>query len=96
LLLPFAVSLVLLGLSLYPLRAARIPLADIRQQSAWAARWDVRDAQIRQDRSAGRLDLVVKQVEVIHTLEDLGPDPQHWINNCASIYYGVRTITANP
>ncbi len=91
-----AALLLILGASLYPLRAARIPLSDLRQQSVWAARWDARDAQIRQDRSAGRIDLVVKQVEVVRTLEDLGPDPQHWINNCASIYYGVRTITALP
>jgi hypothetical protein len=83
-------------LCLYPLRAARAPLADARLQSTWAARWDARDAQIRQARSAGVRDIVVKQVEVIHTLEDLGPNPRHWINNCASIYYGVRSITANP
>ena len=91
-----AVLLLVLGLSLYPLRAARVPLADTRQQSVWAARWDARDAQIRQSRAAGVLDLVVKQVEVVRTLEDLGPNPSHWINNCASIYYGVRTITAAP
>jgi len=90
------VLLLVLGLSLYPLRAARVPLADTRQQSVWAARWDARDAQIRQSRAAGVLDLVVKQVEVVRTLEDLGPNPSHWINNCASIYYGVRTITAAP
>jgi hypothetical protein len=32
----------------------------------------------------------------VRTLEDLGPEPKHWINVCAAVYYGARSITANP
>lgn len=90
------VLLFIVGLSLYALRAARLPLAEIQQQAVRAARWDSRDMQIRQAIAAGEVDIVTQQVEVVYTLEDLGPDPRHWINNCASVYYGVHSITANP
>jgi len=86
----------LLGLSLYPLRAVRIPLDEIRVLAVWADRWDARDAQIWHDIAAGNSDIVVKQIEVVRTLEDMGPNPKHWINNCASIYYGVQSISAYP
>ena len=87
---------ILLAACLYPLRALPVVRADISRLSAWSARWDARDAQIRQSAAAGEMVLIVPQVEVVQSLEDIGPDPAHWINACATLYYRVGSITAQP
>jgi hypothetical protein len=92
----FAALVVVLGASLYPIHAARGLSQERDTLSIWADRWDARDFQIRQSISNGIFDIEVKQIEVVRTLEDLGPDPYHWINVCATVYYGARSIIANP
>lgn len=92
----FAALAIVLGASLYPIHAARGLYQERDTLSVWAERWDARDLQIRQSISNGILDIGVKQIEVVRTLEDLGPDPYHWINACATVYYGARSIIANP
>jgi hypothetical protein len=69
---------------------------DIERLSLTAARWDARDAQIRQSLAAGDLDVQVRQVDVVQSLEDMGPNPKHWINNCVTVFYGARSVVANP
>lgn len=86
----------LLLLSLYPFRASIVARKDMDQLSSWAARWDTRDQQIRQAVAAGNLDITVRQVEVVQSLEDIGPDATHWINKCASVFYDAHSITAAP
>jgi hypothetical protein len=38
----------------------------------------------------------VQQTDVVQTLEDIGPDPDFWINRCAAVYFGAGSITAKP
>jgi hypothetical protein len=91
-----AVLLALLAGGLYAVRLVVAPIPEQAQLSAWAVRWDARDAAIRSARAAGQRDLLVQEVEVVRGLEDLGPDPHNWVNGCAAAYYRVSTITARP
>ena len=86
----------LLAAALYPLRALAVPRADAAQLSVRAERWDARTAQISADRAAGQVDLQVREVDVVQSLEDMGPNPNHWINRCAAVYFEVNSITALP
>ena len=57
-----------------------------------AAAWDQRDLQIRQAKSEGVVDLVVTPWRCPCGLADIGPDANHWVNNCAARHYGLNTI----
>jgi hypothetical protein len=94
----FAVAalLLLFAASLYPLWAVQFQAQEQRRLSTWAARWDDRDRQIRQSLAAGAQDLQVREIEVVQSLEDMGPNADFWINRCAAVYYGAKSITANP
>ena len=90
-------ALVLLALvSLYPLRGVSSARRDIATMSVKAARWDGRHALILQAVAAGQMDVRVKELDVVQSLEDIGPHTEFWVNRCAAIAYGVHTIAANP
>ncbi len=91
-----AALVLLVAFSLYPLRAMTVVRADIARLAVRAERWDARNAEILQELAAGKQDIQVRQVDVVQTLEDMGPDPSQWINGCASDFYGARSITASP
>jgi hypothetical protein len=88
--------LALLGGGLYAGRHLSQLLPEQAVMPAWAERWDKRDAQIRAAAAAGELDLLVPQVEVVRGLEDIGPDPAHWVNRCTAAYYRVNSIRVVP
>lgn len=90
-------ALALLALaSLYPLRGLTTARKDMATLSVKAARWDARHAQIVSAVRAGQVDIRVQQVDVVQSLEDLRADPGNWVNLCAAIDYGARTIVATP
>jgi hypothetical protein len=91
-----AALIVILCASLYPIYAARSLVMEKQTLSTWAARWDARDQQIRQAVASGDFDVETKQIEVVRTLEDLGPQWNYWLNACAAVYYGAHSIVANP
>lgn len=92
----FAMLVVLFGCSLYVLRATGIARQDVARLSTWSVRWDARDIQIRQQLAANQPDVRVQQIEVVRTIEDIGPDTSFWINACAAAVYGAHSIQANP
>jgi hypothetical protein len=94
--LPAAALLLLMLVSFYPFRAASVQRYDLDRLSVWAERWDTRDQQIRQSLADGTNDVLAREIEVVWSLEDMGPNPSHWINRCAAILYGAHSITANP
>ena len=89
-------ALILFVCAVYPLRAVAALEPQHAEMTAWAARWDQRDAGIRAAIASGQMDLRVRQVEVVQGLEDIGPDPLAWVNRCAAGYYQVHSIVANP
>lgn len=89
-----AASLLLLAACLYPVRAVVLLRGEMNLLRDRAARFDERDAQIRADMAAGQTNIITREVEVVHTLADMGPSPDYWINFCARLYYGVESIEA--
>ena len=94
--LPLAALLLALVLGLYPLRGLQSIQIERERMAVWAERWDARDAGIHQQESAGLRDVQVQEIEVVRTLEDIGPDASRWVNVCAALYYDLSTISAVP
>ncbi|MGV8026819.1 MAG: DUF6056 family protein [Anaerolineaceae bacterium] len=86
--------IILLVLSLYPLKGAWAEWQQIPKWQAIAQAWDVRHADIQQKVSAGETFLTVKAFDSIGTVAELTDDPNYWVNTCAATYYGVEEITA--
>jgi hypothetical protein len=89
-------TLLLLAACAYPMRALPLQRAEIAQMQVKAERFDQRDAQIRAARAQGITNIQVQEVDVVQSLEDLGPDVDAWVNVCARAYYQVSGIWALP
>ena len=89
-----AVTLLLVILAIYPLRAALLSLRNAPEYQARAAAWDERETQIRTLRAQGETDLTIVQFDGIDGVKELDVDPNHWINQCAATYYDVNSIRA--
>ncbi|MHB9032108.1 MAG: DUF6056 family protein [Anaerolineae bacterium] len=87
-----AVSLVVL-FALASLVTAYTSLRLQPRLNAYASAWDQVDQHIRQARAAGQSAVVVPLVPNPARLDDLSPDPEFWVNQCVSAYYGL-TVTA--
>jgi hypothetical protein len=85
----------LLVTALYPLWTIRNNYKMVPQYQRHAARWDQRDASIRELAASGETNIVTWGLPGIANVNDLGPRPGHWINYCAAIVYGVDTISAS-
>ncbi len=88
--------IVLLGLGLYPLRAAASMLNDVKEYKAWASAWDKRETAILTAHTSGELNVVVRWLPNRYGVKDLDGSVTHWINSCAAQYYGVSTIRSVP
>lgn len=81
---------------LYPLRGLPVARQDAAELAARAARWDGRAAQIREQAARGVSVVEVRQADVVQGLEDIGPDPDFWINRCAAVVFDAGSIVAGP
>jgi hypothetical protein len=91
--------LVAAGLALtcfYPLRGLPGLQAEAHELQIRAVRWDTRNADILAKRTAGEVDLTVREIDVAQGQFDMGPDSSFWVNQCVADFYGVQSITANP
>lgn len=84
----------LLVAALYPLWTIRNNYKMIPQYQRHAARWDQRDASIRELAASGEENIITWGLSGIANVNDLSPRSGHWINYCAAIVYGVDTISA--
>ena len=90
------IALIALALfSLYPFRIAIKTLNTVNFYRQRANAWDLRDAQIRAARDEGEMNISVPEFDSLHGIKELDSNPNHWVNRCASRYYGVDTITAD-
>ncbi len=86
--------IVLVAVAVYAMRATQLPLREAQVLAVKAERWDARQAEILTQRAAGLQTIRVREVDVVSTLEDLTPQPEHWVNGCAADYYQVEQIIA--
>jgi hypothetical protein len=68
---------------------SRIPEFSFR-----AKMWDMRDAQIRELTLLGQREIEVRALDSLDGISELQETPDHWVNNCAEIYYGIDALWA--
>ena len=86
---------VLVILTLYPLRTAWRMFGEIPLYRQSAAVWDAREAQILAMKAQGEQDLVVPFLSEV-PIQDLGDHKGYRLNRCAAALYGVNSIVAVP
>jgi len=86
-------ALLLVLLSLYPLRALTVLAAELPAHRQRAAAWDARDLEIRQKRQAGEQDISVVALDSVAGLMDLHPETEWWVNNCAARTYQIESLS---
>jgi hypothetical protein len=85
----------ILFVSLSPILSAKDNFAETTRYRRWAQQWDLRDQVIRDSEEHGGKDIEVEQLRtIIPRVGDLSPNPDHWYNNCAEMYYGMSSIRA--
>ena len=77
-----------------PIYAARTALLEFPDYQLRGQMWDLRDAQIRQMSAAGQRNLTVRALDSWAQITELQENPDHWVNHCASNFYGVDSIKA--
>lgn len=92
----WAVALLVLALVL-PLNALRENLLRWPEWATFAREWDARDAFIRQQAAAGEAHIIIAPLSINLAerffLLTYDADPQAFVNQTASRYYGVTSIT---
>lgn len=87
--------IVVLGLLVFgPLLSARNTLELVQPAAFLAHTWDTRHQHIQMQKNAGATDIEVPSLPYSADLEDIGPDPKHWVNSCVAQYYGIKSIVA--
>lgn len=90
---PYLLMLLIFSLCLVSLPQLFItmPVYQLRAQL-----WDWRDAQIYTAIRRGTYDIELPALDSIAGVTELQADPGHWVNNCAELYYGMKSIKAVP
>lgn len=86
--------LLLLVVSLFPLYSTRKVINVMPTFMQRAEAWDNRDVQIRLQAEQGQKNITVTGFDSYAGLLEISPTSSNWVNGCAALYYGVRTITA--
>jgi hypothetical protein len=88
-------AVIIFFVSLSPILSAKDNYAETTRYRRWAQQWDARDLEIRESEERGVKDIeVVRLGTIIPRVGDLSPNPDHWYNNCAEMYYGLTSIRA--
>ena len=86
--------IMLVLLSLYPLKGTLQEWQQLPVWQAGARAWDARQQRVLDDISAGETSLTVQAFDSIGSVAELSADPHYWVNVCAANYYGVEEIIA--
>jgi len=86
----------LILISAYAVRSYPIALSEGQALAVKAELWDKQDQAIKVAKQAGQMDVIIKQYDVVDSLESLFDDPDNWLNRSAAAWYGVNSITALP
>jgi Family of unknown function (DUF6056) len=88
--------IIILGVGVLAITAAKNIYAQIPQYQRWAMYWDKRNDQILQAKQEGQTVVQVMEIDhMIQGVSELGADPFFWYNVCAARYYGIERIYAN-
>lgn len=92
-----AISLVLLlSVVVSPILLIRQNAAKLPFYTRWSQLWELRHEELL---AAGKMNLdEIRVMALDHVVSDVGelsPDPDYWYNNCAEMYYGIKSIYAD-
>jgi hypothetical protein len=88
--------IIILGVGVLAVIAAKNIYAQIPQYQRWATYWDMRNDQILQEKQEGQTVVQVMEIDhIIQGVSELRADPFYWYNVCAARYYGIERIYAN-
>jgi hypothetical protein len=87
--------LILMLLSLYPLRTVWRTFGEIPAYRQSAVVWDAREIEILAMKAEGQQDLVVRFLPEV-PVQDLGDHKGYRLNRCAAALFGVNSIVAVP
>lgn len=79
-----------------PLRAGASILGRLPELQANAARWEERDAALRQAAARGEQNVTTYALPQQDEVVDLTGDPRYQANRCMARYYGLETLRATP
>lgn len=86
--------LLLIMVCLFPLYSIRKVVKELPVFEQRAEAWDKRDLELRTLAAQGKKNITVTGFDSYAGLLEISPTPTNWVNGCAALYYGVRTITA--
>jgi hypothetical protein len=90
------VMIIILGVGVLAVTAAKNIYAQIPQYQRWATYWDMRNDQILQAKQEAQTVVQVMEIDhIIQGVSELRADPFYWYNVCAARYYGIERIYAN-
>jgi hypothetical protein len=90
-----SISLILvLFFCLYPLSTFQTRITEITIYANRAELWDSRNYDIKSQIELGKTALIVDALDSFSEIMELNQDERFWVNQCASRYYGVESITA--
>ncbi len=78
------------------LRTAQLTFGERTAYAAYARVWDQNEARILAARQAGAASVTITQLANPFGIEEPQPDPNHWVNNCLNMYYGLKIMTEAP
>lgn len=92
-LIPFLILLLIFTISVFslPQLYKNISVYHLR-----AELWDWRETQIQNSILRGNYEIVLPALDSIAGVTELQDNPDHWVNNCAELYYGMKSIRAVP
>ena len=87
------VFLILAGLVFTSYQSISSMIESIPYRRDYAARWDSRDARLKQDKIQGNEIVSAAGLEQYYGLHDLVFEPENWINACVAQYYGFKSVS---
>lgn len=78
----------------YPLSTLDVRRSDLNFYNNRAELWDMRQVEINNKLNEGQKNLSVTALDSFAEIAELGDDANYWVNQCASRYYGVESISA--
>jgi hypothetical protein len=88
---PVALLIIVILSSLGSLVSVYSALPQVRLK---AQLWDWRETQIKAAIQKGQYEIILPALDSISGVTEFQPEADHWVNNCAELFYGMKSIRA--
>ncbi len=87
--------LLILLLLIYFVHAGIKVFSEYPEYHKRASLWDTRHANILEKIKQGEKEILVPAIDGFYRTSELQPDPDHWVNKCAALWYGIDVIMSD-